>query len=154
MKMLGAAVLIVFSLIVLYQSLNNEADEYSYTLESMSFLPNWDMNQDHSIACHQEGRERSGEVTLEVHQINNLVKNGLKVCALEGPIVVPLNVGRAFAETTYIPVKASIPYELAKRTLESDKPMRCSDYMKPLILTCPLKLSPYFKRVEFPNEKE
>jgi len=81
------------------------------------------------------------------------VNGGYRTCSLEQRIVVPLNVGRAITETAYIPIRATIPYELAKSTLASDEPMRCSDYMEPLILNYPLLLRPHFEKVEFKNEK-
>ena len=70
-------------------------------------------------------------------------------CALEGRVGVPLGVGKALAETAYVPIRAAIPYEMAKTALQGEKTKRCSDHIKPLIVACPSLLKPYFERVEF-----
>lgn len=117
-------------------------------------LVSWSSNQDYPIACNQEGVDRNEETVINVQQIKSLIDKGLMACALESRVGVPLGVGKALAEAAYITVRAAIPYELAKSALQQNKSNRCSDYIKPLILTCPSLLKPYFERVQFIETEE
>lgn len=153
MKYLGF-ILVVVACYLTYQSLEKEGDELDYVMDSMSFLNSWNIDQDYEIACSNEGKERYDEGALEPQQINRLISKGLMACALDAQVGVPLHVGKALAEAAYIPARAAIPYELAKTALQNDEVNRCSDYVKPLILTCPQLLKPYFKRVEIIEPEE
>lgn len=143
----AAAILIGFYLT--YLTMKNESEQFDYAVDAMGFLPSWQTNQDYSIACRNEGVDRAEESVeqLSVDQIVALVKKGFNVCIVDGYIGVPVGIGRALFEAARIPVNATIPYELAKSALESEKPKRCSDYIKPLIYNCPLMLKPYMSRV-------
>jgi hypothetical protein len=66
-------------------------------------------------------------------------------CVKEIRVQVPANVALILFEATYMPLKSAIPYELAKQVIETDKPKRCSHYIKPILLACPKILSPYAK---------
>lgn len=148
MKVLGWLIAIIFAGLYTVQSLKEEGEELNYVMDSMSFLVSWRINQDYAIACNEEGKESLGDNVISVYQIQGLIDKGMMACELEGRFGVPLGVGKIFAEAVYVPIRAAIPYELAKNALEQNKSNRCSDYIKPIIQTCPILLSPYFKRVE------
>ena len=151
MKILVSIFLAVIGLWLTYQSLNKEGEQYNYALDSRSFLVTWSDNQQYHLDCHQEDMnslEDDSTQALQVSQVKKLVDKGLMSCVMDIDVGVPLGVGRALFEAAYVPAKYAIPYELAKQALESDKPMRCSDYIKPLILACPNLLKHHMKRVE------
>lgn len=143
----GAGILLLVGAILAYQSLKSESEQFDYVIDSMGFLPTWELDQDYSRACHREGAEGpykdDGEI-LQVYQVVSLVKQGFNVCLIDGTLGVPTGVARAIIEGVYVPSKATIPYELAKRVLEEEG-MRCSDYIKPLIHNCPKMLKPYIR---------
>lgn len=136
-----------------YSAFNTEKVEHIYVLDAMKFIPTWSSDSEYALACKQEQSDRVNEddaKELEVSQISNLVDKALYKCAIEGYVGIPLNVGKALFESTAIPVRATIPYELAKSVLSSNnstKPIRCSDYIEPLVLACPKLLKPYTKKI-------
>lgn len=148
MKYVGWMIAIVVTVFFTAQSLKKEKEELNYVMDSMSFLVSWSSKQEYPIACNEEGADNHGENAISVQQIQGLIDKGLMACALEGRVGVPLGVGKALYEAAYVPIRAAIPYELAKNALQQDKSNRCSDYIKPLILTCPSLLTPYFERVQ------
>lgn len=148
MKNIIGVLVLIIAFTLTYQSLKSEGEEFDFVLDSMSFLVSWSSNQDYRIACGEEATERYDEDALNPNQINELINKGLMACALDARVGVPLGVGKALAEAAYIPARAAIPYELAKAALEKGESKRCSDYVKPLILSCPSTLKPYFKHVE------
>ena len=123
-------------------------------MDSMSFLIWWISDQSYAMSCNEESENKQGDNAVSVGQIQKLVNKGLTACLLDGRVGVPLGVGKALAETAYVPIRAAIPYEMAKTALQSDTPKRCSDYIKPLIAACPGLLKPYFERVEFITTEE
>ncbi|WP_018984937.1 hypothetical protein [Salinimonas chungwhensis] len=149
MKYIGWAIGIIFAAMFTHSSLKEEGEEIDYVMDSMSFLLDWRRNQDYRIACHQESENKQEENAVSVGQIGELIDKGFMACALESRVGVPLGVGKFLAETAYVPIRAVVPYEMAKTALQGEKTKRCSDYIKPLIVACPSLLKPYFKRVEF-----
>lgn len=146
---IGCGVLLVICVALTLQSLKNESEQLAYAINSMDFLPTWETKQDYSHACQKEGsqgRDEDDGSILKVDQVVSLVKQGFNVCLIDGRVGVPIGVARALFEAAYVPTKATIPYELAKRALEG-KPKRCSDYIEPLIYNCPKMLQPYMNRV-------
>lgn len=148
MNYIGWVIAIIVTFLLTYKSLKEEGGELDYVMDSMSFLVSWSSNQDYPIACNAEGVSKYEENAISVQEIQALVKKGLMACALDSRVGVPLGVGKALVEAAYIPIRASIPYELAKSALQQDESKRCSDYIKPLVLTCPALLNPYFERVQ------
>lgn len=148
MKYTGWVIAIIFTFLFTYKSLKEEGAEFDYVMDSRSFLVSWSSNQDYPIACNEEGVNKYEENAISVQEIQALINKGLLACALEGQVGVPLGVGKVLVEAAYIPIRASIPYELAKSALQQDESKRCSDYIKPLVLTCPELLNPYFERVQ------
>ena len=123
-------------------------------MDSMKFLISWQDSQDLRIACHQESKNNHGEEAVSVGQIGDLIDKGFMACPMEGMVGVPLGVGKALAETAYVPLRAAIPYEIAKSALEGEENKRCSDYIKPLLVACPSLLKPYMERVQFIEQPE
>lgn len=143
----GAGILLLVGAILAYQSLKSESEQFDYALDSVGFLTKWKLKGDSSRACHREGTEGpykdDGEI-LQVDEIVSLVEKGHTACVKDLMVGVPTGVARAIIEGVYVPSKATIPYELAKRALEEEG-MRCSDYIKPLIHNCPKMLKPYIR---------
>jgi len=128
-------ILLMVGGILVYQSLKSESEQFDYAIDSMGFLPTWRFDQDYSRACHREGEEGpykdDGEI-LQVDEIVSLVEKGFIACTNDLTVGVPAGVARAIIEGVYVPSKATIPYELAKRAFEGEL-KRCSDYIKPLL---------------------
>lgn len=137
-----------------YSALNNEKIEHIHVLDAMKFIPAWSVQQDYANACSQENLSNISESdakALEVYQINSLISKALLRCTVDHYVGVPLNIGKALFEAAAIPVRATIPYELAKKILsskESTETIRCSDYIEPIVLACPKLLKPYTKQIK------
>ena len=136
------------------KALNTEKIEHVYVLDSMKFLPTWRLNQEYAIECNQEhlvSLTESDVKALEVDQISRLISKAIPKCATEGFVGIPLKVGKTIFEAAAIPVRATIPYELAKAALSSKgspESVRCSDYIEPIVLACPNLLKPYTKQIK------
>nr|WP_282765610.1 hypothetical protein [Alteromonas macleodii] len=148
-KNVGWVLAIFFAALFTINSLEKEGEEFDYVMDSMKFLFSWKANQDYRIACHQESKNNHGDNAVSLVQIGDLIDKGFLACPLEGRVGVPLGVGKALVETAYVPLRAAIPYEIAKSALEGEENKRCSDYIKPLLVACPSLLKPYLERVQF-----
>lgn len=150
MKYIWIGISLLAGLLLTYQSLKEEGKELNYALESPHFLVTWKLDDRYAPECHNEGQS-SGETDIpSTEDIQKIIEMGLQACAFERYVTVPSNVAMSAVEILHVPVRATVPYELAKRVLakEQDKPPRCSDYTEVLIATCPKLLSPHYELVE------
>lgn len=148
---------ILVAIFFIFKALNKEKEDYSYVLDKIGFIasvggdykfPN-ECNQEHSASLN--GSEVKA---LKVSEIQSLIGKGLLKCTAEVYIDIPLNVGKVLFEAATIPIRVTIPYELAKAVLSSkdpSKPTRCRDYVEPIVLACPNLLKPYIKQIKLSN---
>lgn len=143
LKLLTSIVLILITAVSVYVGLKEESFEYNFTRDTMKFIMPWHADQQYPIACNQEGVERYGELALDVNEIQALLGKAHNKCIMEATVGITMGITMIMAETIYIPYKAAPIVELAKFAIQAEKPLRCSDYVKPIISTCPNLLSIY-----------
>tara|TARA_Y100000780_G_scaffold84483_1_gene76416 strand:- start:6948 stop:7307 length:360 start_codon:yes stop_codon:yes gene_type:complete len=101
----------------------------------------------YACALEAQARSENTETLLTSSELGSLVVRSIEVCPLER-VIVPANIAVAYFEARTVPIEMTIPYEAGKRALGANKRLRCSDYVEPLIMTCPKLIQGYFDKVE------
>ena len=147
MKKIVLIVCAILAIIFGVQFILNENNEYTYALNVPALIQLNDQKLLNACAVEAQTRSENDDKLLTSSELGDLVVRGIEICSLE-MYVVPANIAVAYFEAKNVPLEMTIPYEAGKRALGANKTLRCSDYVEPLIMTCPKLLQAYFDKVE------
>lgn len=141
---------LAFSLFSASETIAADSNELTYVIDSHSLLS--DIAEKRIDQECAESPAMNEEHELPMGDIYKIGSNAYLRCPLEAYTIASSTL-QLMGETTFTPIKASIPIATFKAALsDSDaKPERCSDQVNKLILACPEVAERYIKRITIPE---